>query len=208
MNIREKISTMFGANAFAMPLFYEYEGGLRFELSQGGHFLRQFLTAHRKGMKICEELFESEKEITICFKIFGGKSLLSCLSAIRELKDAGLFGDGDKEHWTEFEEEWKEEEDFNNCLWHYLALKVPFEYLENVLWCAFALDFGIIKPNPQARVYIFNFDKEIMVCPYDDRGMDVVGPNHKLLKKLYGKFNSYLLNYDRAIMDGIFSKKS
>jgi hypothetical protein len=29
MNIRENISTMFDLNAFAEPLFYNYEGGLR-----------------------------------------------------------------------------------------------------------------------------------------------------------------------------------
>lgn len=45
-----------------------------------------------------------------------------------------------------------------------------------------------------------------MVWPYNDRGMDIVGPNHKLLSYLYGKFNDYLLDHDRDVMDTVFAK--
>ena len=44
--------------------------------------------------------------------------------------------------------------------------------------------------------------------PYDDRGMDVIGPNHALLADLYHRFNERLLDYDRARMDGFFASSS
>ncbi len=208
MEIRRKIETIFGGNLFDGQLFYLYPGGLRFELSEGGHFLHQFLTAHRKGLEICKQALSPENDMTVCFKIFGQKYLFATLSVIRELKHSGLFIATPKEHWTVREEEWKDDEEYANCLWHYLAFQVPLELLPNILWCAFSSDFGIIKPNPGARVYLFNFKKNIMIHPYDDRGMDIVGPNKRLLKELYHDFNGYLLDYDRAAMDAVFSKLS
>nr|WP_279564018.1 DUF3885 domain-containing protein [Pseudomonas koreensis] len=44
-----------------------------------------------------------------------------------------------------------------------------------------------------------------MVFPYDDRGMDVVGPNKNLLLQLYRLHHTYLLDYDRHTMDTTFS---
>lgn len=43
-----------------------------------------------------------------------------------------------------------------------------------------------------------------MVFPYDDRGMDVVGPNKNLLLQLYRQHHPYLLDYDRDAMDATF----
>ncbi len=37
----------------------------------------------------------------------------------------------------------------------------------------------------------------MLVHPYDDRGMDVVGPNHALLADLYARFDAYLSDSDR-----------
>lgn len=44
-----------------------------------------------------------------------------------------------------------------------------------------------------------------MVFPYDDRGMDVAGPNKDLLSQLYHQHNIYLLDYDRCAMDNTFA---
>nr|WP_259641718.1 DUF3885 domain-containing protein [Pseudomonas salomonii] len=45
-----------------------------------------------------------------------------------------------------------------------------------------------------------------MIFPYDDRGMDVVGPNTDLLLQLYRHHHAYLLDYDRPVMDITFTK--
>ncbi len=205
MNIRTQIDNMFEGKAFKRPLFYNYEGGLRFKLSEGGNFLNQFLTAHRKGMEVCSQLFSGCEDITICVKVYGGKTLLSSLSILKSLREAGLYPTSDKEHWSEFDDEWKRDEDYADSLWHFIAFKAPIEILVNALWCALSSDFGNIEPSPMADIYMFNLNKEVMVFPYDDRGMDIVGPNKKLLKEQYDKFGSYLLDYDREAMDAVFS---
>lgn len=207
MSFREQIGSTFDGMAFKRPLFYSYGGGLRFELSEGGHYLNQFLTAHRKGMEICSRIFSAGEPITICVQIFGGKSLLSCLSTIRALSELGLYPDGDKEHWAETDADWAGDDSYADNLWHYMAYELPSERLLNALWCAFSSDFGTIAPRAHASIYLFNLKEQIMVNPYDDRGMDIVGTNKPLLTRLYNEFNTYLLEYDREAMDATFSSK-
>ncbi|GGB77967.1 DUF3885 domain-containing protein [Shewanella inventionis] len=204
MSIRDRIQSIFNDRAFERPLFYAYEDGLRFELSEGGHFLTQFLTAHRKALEICEHLFNGSESIQVCLKVGGEKSLLSVLSTIKALKIAGVYSNTTKEHWTEFDPEWEGDEDYENSLWHYIAFNISKNDLSNVLWCALATDFGYIEPNPSAIMYLFDLDREIMVFPYDDRGMDVIGNNKPILLNLYNTFNHYLLEYDKEAMDAAF----
>ena len=55
-----------------------------------------------------------------------------------------------------------------------------------------------------ADIYLFNLDKDVMVFPYDDRGMDIAGPNKQFLKQQYQQFGHYLLEYDREAMHAVF----
>lgn len=206
MNYRDKIRSTFGENIFDRPLFYSYVGGLRFEMSEGGNFINQFLTAHRKGMEICDEIFSPDQHVTICVKLYGGKTLLSCLSIIRSLRDFEVYSKFNvKEYWREeLDEEYDDRLD-ENSMWHYVVLEIPPELILNALWCAFSSDFGYIQPASPAALYLFEFQKKIAVFPYDDRGMDVVGDNKIFLKALYESFEKYLLDYDREEMDKYYA---
>ena len=201
MEYRNKIESTFGKEIFDRPLFYNYGGGLRFEMSEGGSFLNQFMTAHQKGMEVCGEIFDTDQDVVVCMKFFGTRSLLSCLSTIRSLKDFEIYSKGYvKEHWIEKDEEWDDESE-ENYRWHYIILEMPSRLILNLLWCAFSSDFGYIQPASPAALYIFEFQKKVAVYPYDDRGMDVVGTNKVLLKALYESFEKDLLDYDREEMD-------
>ncbi len=202
MKIRNQIKNTFDGKAFERPLFYAYKGGLRFELSEGGHYLNQFLTAHRKGSEICDVIFDENSTVSVCIKFYGTNNLLSSLSLFRAFKEAGIVIPKAREYWSEYNEDEECFEENQISRWHYVAFQVPNEMLNILLWCSFATD--CIQPNPGAMIYLFNFDKQIMVWPYDDRGMDVVGKNHKFLKELYNEFNDYLLDYDRETIDKVF----
>ncbi|UTF60908.1 DUF3885 domain-containing protein [Gilvimarinus sp. DA14] len=204
MKIEQRIRKIFGERAFERPIFYNNLGGLRFELAEGGDWLEQFQLAHKKAQEICSNIFEDE--IVLCIRIFGRESLLSVLSILKELRCIGLYPSMKKEHWKEKNEEdpeWVTDEDE---YWHTVAFTLPKDALNKLLWCSLACDQGI-KPCPPAEYYLFDLKKSIEVCPYDDRGMDVVGPNHNFLAELYNKFSSYLLDCDREAMDTSFQKK-
>ena len=51
---------------------------------------------------------------------------------------------------------------------------------------------------------LFDLELGVMVNPYDDRGMDVFGPNRELLSELYKKRNGWLLDYDRERMQAVY----
>ncbi|UPW17091.1 DUF3885 domain-containing protein [Agarivorans sp. TSD2052] len=204
MNIEHRITEIFSGKAFERPVFYSIPGGLRFELSEGGDWLEQFDLAFRKALEICESIFDDE--ILVCIRTFGGKSLLSVLPVVRELKNIGLYPPTKKEHWKEKNQddpEWATDEDE---YWHTIAFHLPSSALKKLLWCSLACDQGI-KPCPPASYYLFDLKKSIEVLPYDDRGMDVVGPNHEFLAELYSKYSQYLLDYDLDAMNATFSKK-
>ncbi|WCN15511.1 DUF3885 domain-containing protein [Marinomonas mediterranea] len=157
-------------------------------------------------MEVCGHIFGDCEDITVCVKVYGEKSLVSSVSVLRSLREVGLFPKSNKEHWSEFDDEWVDDEDFANSRWHYIAFEVPLECLVNALWCALATDLGGIEPSPSANIYLFNLEKSVMIFPYDDRGMDVVGKNKLLLQGLYNQFGNYLLDYDREAMDAVFKK--
>lgn len=92
--------------------------------------------------------------------------------------------------------------------WLNVAFEASPALIQNFLWCALSRDFSSIRPNPGCLVYLFNLQSEVMVWAYDDRGMDVVGPNKTALEGLYNKHSSYLLDYDRAVMDATFAKSN
>jgi hypothetical protein len=204
MSIERRIQEIFGGKAFSRPLFYTFPGGLRFELSEGGDWLEQFHSAYQKAFEICARIFGGE--ITVCVRIFGRRSLVSALSVIRDLREVGLYPLGQKEHWKEKNMESPDWTTDDDEYWHIIAFSLPVEALKKLLWCSLARDLRI-KPCPRAQYYLFDLEKKIEVWPYDDRGMDVVGPNHTFLASLYNDFQSYLLEYDREAMNATFANE-
>jgi hypothetical protein len=202
--LRIEIEATFAGKAFLRPLFYSYPAGLRFELSEGGSALEQFLLALNKASRICTDIFPPEGSVVACLRLRAGNSSFSHRCELHELEKAGIKISHNRSIWLEPvpPEDWFEEavEEF----WLNVAFEISASLLQNLLWCSFSTDFPAIHPRPRCMVYLFNLELGIMVWPYDDRGMDIVGPNHEVLAKLYQKYNQFLLDYDRPIMDKNF----
>ena len=202
-SIQSRIAETFDGKAFLRPLFYTYPGGLRFELSEGGSAITQFLCALQKATRICAGIFSAAEPITVCFRAHSYG--FSHRSAIRELRDVGIRIPRQREFWLELvpTDERCQDEDEEDEWWINLAFETTLDLLPNLLWCAFAQDFAI-RPCPRCCVYLFELKTGVLVMPYDDRGMDVVGPNHTKLKALYDTFNANLLDYNRKAMQATF----
>jgi Domain of unknown function (DUF3885) len=206
MSFREDIETVFLGKAFLRPLFYKYPGGLRFELSEGGTFLEQFLLAMRKATEICSDVFPVGQTIAVCLRLHTKSNPFNHRSTISSLKSAGVVIPKQREVWLEpiDADDWFEETQPE--WWLNVAFEASPALIQNFLWCALSRDFSSIRPNPGCMVYLFNLKSELLVWAYDDRGMDVVGPNKTALEKLYFKYSRYLLDHDRAVMDATFVK--
>ncbi|WDU64802.1 DUF3885 domain-containing protein [Pseudomonas poae] len=205
MTLKHRILQTFGENIFDRPLFYTYPGGLRFELSEAGNSIERFLTALRKATAICQKIFTAEDSLVITLRVHSGSNAFNHRQTLRSLRSAEIHIPAQRWIWSEEIDpgDWLSESEPE--YWLNLAFEAPVALLETCLWCALASDFHAIKPSPWCDFYLFNLDKSILVLPYDDRGMDVVGPNKELLSALYRAHQAYLLDYDRPIMDHTFS---
>jgi len=141
-------------------------------------------------------VFDETRVLTVCLRCYvDNENRFAYRSLLTELRAAGIVLPKRRELWLET----ANEADLLN-----LAFELPISLIQNLLWCALVSDFGSIRPHPQCLVYLFDLETGLLVWPYDDRGMDVVGPNRKKLATLYHKYSSYLLDYDRAKMDETF----
>jgi len=205
MNLQLEIERIFGCNTFARPLFYSYPGGLRFELSESGGVIDQFLTPLRKATRICNDIFHGEDELVVCMRTYSYGSHFIHRPVLRALRSAGILIPSTRSIWREdiAADEWYSEDQPE--YWINVAFKLPISRLETLLWGALAKDLAPIQPQFNCILYLFNLPQGVMVFPYDDRGMDVVGPNETLLRQLYCQHQKYLLDYDRAGMDSTFA---
>jgi len=205
MHLREQIEKVFEGKAFLRPLFYSYPGGLRFELSEGGNAIRQFSQALRKAEDICRDVFNSDASLVVCLRIWCRSTMMEHRDILSELHAARVEIPRQRSIWIETTVPPSEIADGEEERWLNIAFEGSKNIVLNLLWCALSVDFPSIRPNPGCLVYLFNLKSRIMVFPYDDRGMDVVGPNHDFLASLYRKHADYLLDYDRVAMDQTFS---
>lgn len=202
MNYRSDIERVFAGKAFLRPLFYSYPHGLRFELSEGGSAVEQFVTAMNKAQSICADIFEGQKSVLICLSVALADSRFSHREPLRALRAAGIRIPKQRSLWLEPDLAVAQaNEDTPQCV---VAFESPAPVNHGLLWTALAIDFGSIQPNPGCTVRLFNLDRGVMIFPYDDRGMDVVGPNQDFLTGLYHRHNHLLLDYDRTLMCKVF----
>ncbi len=202
--MRSEIERVFEGKAFMRPLFYSYPGGLRFELSEGGSAIERFLLALRKAATICADIFPANRPMVVCLRAIAKPNHFAHRELLSELRGAGISFPRARCLWLEAA---SPDDDFDyedNVSWLHVAFEAPASLLQNFLWCAFATDFGSIRPHPRCNIYLFNLNSRVMVWPYDDRGMDVVGPNHMLLSHLYVKHHQNLLDHDRQTIAATF----
>jgi len=203
MNFKKRIEEILGCS-YRFALFYNFPGGLRFELSEGsgGSPLDEVLTALRKATAICDDVFGEEDKILAHLQAFAPASRFGLRKMIRELHVAGIVIPEVRDVWLEAEED--EDEDI---YWVSCAFEVPRAKLQNLLWCGITTDFGAsLRPNPHCRVYLVNTNQGIVAHPYDDRGMDLISRYTSALAGLYEKHNDLLLDYDRETMRQTFAR--
>lgn len=68
-----------------------------------------------------------------------------------------------------------------------------------MIWGTIAQELGV-RPSFGFNLYLFDPELRILMHPYDDRGMDVLGPNRERMSKIYAKYRDWLLDYDIAEM--------
>jgi len=191
----EQAFNLFGKHSFSNAIFYSNENCLRFELAEGGSRTNQFVTALNKARQLLDELFSGIEKVSVCIA-FSGERYIESKSQFRELKDLGIRIPKKRFMLRE----WVEDEE-----WHrnYLIFDIDIVDIERLLFGKIGTELGI-SPSFWFDIYFYNTELGVLAHPYDDRGMDVVGPNKSLLTKLYDSRNQWLLDYDLDRMKSWF----
>lgn len=202
MNLRKQTQEIVGGT-YRYALFFNFPGGLRFELSEGSSPLGLALTALRKATAVCEDVFAEEERILVHLAAYAPSSRFALRTMLRELQVAGIIIPKVRDLWINAEEQMDAEDDGNevfvNC-----AFDAPVAKMQNLLWCAITTDLGPLRPKPRCLVYLLNPSKKIVVHPYDDRGMDVISRNTSALAGLYKGHSDLLLKCNIEAMRNTF----
>lgn len=195
---REALHRMFGPSAFDLPCFYANQPALRFELSQYGHRLDLFEQAWDRARPIVDHALGDSSSLVAVLSRFGDEPPMRSRELFRSLRECGVRMGRPRAWWTEPYADGQPEPRL------FVAFACEREAVRRLLWGALAHDIGI-RPRLEAMVHFADPARGVVIHPYDDRGMDIVGPNHALLAELYRRFNGDLLDYDRERMDAFFA---
>lgn len=203
MSLKDCAIERFGYKAFSMrPSFYNHEGALRFELGVGDDNLSYMSNAVYRFNALLDDLGFKDQLVGIASYIYTYEPndieqvdplYQQLLPFARNLANKG-FGKFDKTNFIQIPND-----EHSSCSFHFSTtslneLGVAQSIMEHLL-----RDFGGSNDTP--LLMFFNIELGIIINPYDNRGMDVFGPNRDFLRKLYHKRYEWLLDYDRQRMD-------
>jgi Domain of unknown function (DUF3885) len=193
---KKEILDIFGNKALGNALFYSQEGGLRFELSGNKTYIDMFCRAMDRSREILKFLFAEKEKLTFVLSYFGSTDFIKERKVFRSIRNCGITLPRPIEVSSCIEEDSQQRV--------FIVFEANKGILQQLLWGVFARELGI-RPRLWCQVFIISPELGLLVHPYDDRGMDIIGHNKFLLKHLFIEFNHYLLDYDRKRMESFFN---
>ena len=197
----ENIRNTFGPDSLGHAIFYKHQPALRFELGGGESAIDYFTQAYDRARSIAAFAFASSERLTVIQTYYfsekhaGKRRLLRAnhrcgvlpLSQIESLISP-VTGDDEAQRYM-------------------IAFEVQAEMLPRLLWGILAAELKI-KPSLNGELYIADIDGGVLIHPYDDRGIDIIGPNTASLSAIFQRYNAWLLQYDMHRMNQFFAPYS
>jgi len=183
-----------------VPLFYNWDNGLRFDLQVGQTDTDEyFIEGIKRATTLFQEVFKPSDNIffiLIDFKSKRRKIRISnyCFRQINELKKSEIS-------YSEVKRlsEPNDKQDIRNVA--IIKLKADRINIKNILTAISHKDFPPRQPRlkflSSEEVFIINIDKRLIFNMYDDRGLDIISADKENLRPVYKKFNEWILDFDR-----------
>jgi Domain of unknown function (DUF3885) len=191
------------------PLFYSWENGIRFEL--GVEELRDYdrdnlylENVYKRAITLFKSIHSKSDEIfvvanvsdygygitfkhklNIYSKYVKGKSVLNKLT---HTTIPYVYAD-----------------DEGNCKTHRFTLKCKtFDIkFDSMIRAICNQDMGI-SPNIHHEIFFVNIKRGTIFFVYDDRGCDLLAVSSEEIRDIYNKYNEWILDYDRDVIDKVF----
>lgn len=206
-DILEPFDHTFPCTEFPHALFYEWDNVLRFEL--GGEDvptsrpLKRFNQAMHRAHAVAEVLFQKTEALWLLTSYYGEKP--NPKKRLKPLKHCGLepaktvhlgaVAQNDTDYFTEFGRD-------HFRFWDAIQLTEKSQ-LHEVLWLTLAAELGI-RPRLTTDVYFVDFDHNLVLHPYDDRGMDVADVTKEALRPAFRDFGPWILEWNRPEIQAHF----
>ncbi len=203
MNFGE-IEEAFGVSELPNALFYSFPWGLRLELSDvetasGTRHLERFLDALTRAKIITHACLNDSQTVDVFLSRYGPKHPAPAMpKVVDQLEDIGF--DGGRLNYcgsVKHDDDWMAGDHRH---WYSCKLLGESREIDKLIWNCVAEDMGIQPYVEWADIFFTDLKRRMIVHVYDDRGMDVVAMDKKTLQPFYGKFNKWLLDYDRETM--------
>lgn len=153
-----------------------------------------------RARAIADHALGDARELVVVLTTFNGDTPRENRALFRSLRRCGVPVGQPRAWWTEsYQDGWMDQPDPR----FYAAFACGREALHRLLWGALARELGV-RPRLAGDLFIADPARGLVLHPYDDRGMDVIGPRDALLD-LYHRFNEQLLEDERPRMDAFFA---
>lgn len=209
MNLNKYLQVNFPSLEIKKPLFYNYDYGLRYEVgipslsiykdnNQEVLNKEYFEKALYRAKKLFETIFEPDDNICIVFQKYSeGRQRIQKNSYI--FKSINHF---DKIEYLKVKKLYREEQHSKNEHYRRIAIHTKLNNIDysTIINKAIYTDFE----GSNIESFFINIDKDVIYNIYDDRGLDIIAKDKKILKKLYTEFNDWILDYDREKIDNLF----
>ncbi len=192
-------------------LFFNWNNGLRFDLQNGEVDTDEYFEeVYKRSELLFQEVFSPNDNVFLVlmdYKYKRSKIRFGnfCFKHIRGLIGGEVFYLKEHELYDS-----KDRLDIRNVA----VIKSDIERIDykNILKAIGSTDFPPRQPRldkngvlTSKEVFFLNIDRKLIFHMYDDRGLDIIASDVALLQPIYNKYDSWVLESDRAKMDSLFT---
>ncbi|MFO1013824.1 MAG: hypothetical protein U1E50_08675 [Caulobacteraceae bacterium] len=193
MSYPDRLQTTFGVSELPHALALTMPHAARFEL--GGDIpniedpARRFLQAIDRARRLCRLAFAESAQVEVLLSLYG-PALLGPRERriLRRLNRAGFDSSSLKPLGSTLQHDADYAAEFGSDLhrhWFGAVLTGPEADIDRLLWCAIA-DEMPIEPSSPVDIYFVDFERRLIVHPYDDRGLDIAAGSATDIAKFKG----------------------
>jgi hypothetical protein len=202
------LDTNFTGLKIKVPLFYNWQYGLRFELGtdykeDSKEYFERLID---RATTLFSSAFESHDIIYMVLIEYKYKrSRIDHYNYIfRQIKDLK------KEDISYSKVRKLYSNDNKNNVFNKAVVKLKTHQLNyhNILTAKAYNDFPVGLPWSRKEIHFINIDKNLIFNMYDDRGLDIIAADKEILRPLYNDYNYWILNYDKKKIDSLFTESN
>jgi hypothetical protein len=185
---------------------------LRFELSAGGNYVSMFTRSYDRARQLARAALTTDRPLAVVVDYASpcwaqvDENEVSSTTSFGLLQEMGVSTDGAEATWNgHFYPGDENDVEASTC--EHRAIGVSWDEADILLWNNIAQEIGV---RPRAPVLSKLADRAtgVVVNAYDDRGMDIIALSARPIEHLYGQFDAWLLDYDRARMAEVFGSRA